>query len=262
MKSKRKPVEIVGIVHPLGAGGGRGGQETLWTLRFSFQPWRGADGRIDERRLRVEQPNLSDEKLQDMMALIKPYDILRVRLRVTEAKQADADAVHGDLVELLGKESSDSDLSARAEQLKQPVTVAHPFFGTFTLNRALNWYETEVEWKSQTVRLHLSRDECEDEEALFAMAESLCKAQKKWDQRIRNFAVGELLELKNGLWLGDDEKKFTPRRFKERMRLESISVDPDGSFEFTFDDGNLFWGHVIQVSGTLSEGPTHAGIAG
>jgi hypothetical protein len=28
------------------------------------------------------------------------------------------------------------------------------------------------------------------------------------------------------------------------------------------DDGDLFWGHSIQVTGTLDEGPTDADISG
>jgi hypothetical protein len=60
--------------------------------------------------------------------------------------------------------------------------------------------------------------------------------------------------------LREDETPVTPRQFKERMTLESIAVSPNGKFEFTFDDGQLFWGHVIQVSGSLSKGPTNAHI--
>jgi hypothetical protein len=46
------------------------------------------------------------------------------------------------------------------------------------------------------------------------------------------------------------------------MRLKSVTVYPDGSFDFWHDDGDLFWGHSIQVSGDLLDGPTHADIPG
>lgn len=46
------------------------------------------------------------------------------------------------------------------------------------------------------------------------------------------------------------------------MTLEGISVDPDGSFDFWHNDGDLFWGHAIQISGSLVEGPTLANIPG
>jgi hypothetical protein len=260
MTSKR-PVEIVGVVHPLGAGGGMSRGETLWTLHFSFAVWRGPDGRVEERELRVKKPRLSEKKLREMMRAIRPHDVLRVRLRFP-SRQARPEFLQSDLVELLGKERSDKELKARAAQLQKPVKVKHPRLGTFTLNRALDWYEARPDWGGRRVNLHLERKGGADEEALFALAEGFWKQRKKWDRRARDFAAEELLELKNDNWLGDREKEFTPRTFKARMALESVGLSPDGSFEFTYDDGNLFWGHVIQVSGTLAEGPTDADIAG
>jgi hypothetical protein len=46
------------------------------------------------------------------------------------------------------------------------------------------------------------------------------------------------------------------------MKLETISVSSDGSFNFWHDDGDLFYGHAIQVGGNLVEGPTYADIPG
>lgn len=141
------------------------------------------------------------------------------------------------------------------------MTFLHPVLGTFTLDRAVNWWEAPASWNAQAVQVHIDRDGG-DEPALFAIAEALWADQKKWDRRVRDFAARELLDLKNGNWLGEDEKEFTPTRFKARMVLQSVTVSAGGKVGFTFDDGNLFWGHVIQVRGTLTEGPTHADIAG
>ena len=38
------------------------------------------------------------------------------------------------------------------------------------------------------------------------------------------------------------------------MTLDAITVYPDGAFDFWHHDGDMFWGHSIQVSGSLSEG--------
>jgi hypothetical protein len=260
MKPKQRPVEIVGVVHPLGAAGSKAGRERFWTLGFSFIVWRGPDGRAREQPLRVEKPNLSGKESRALMDSIQPYDVLRVRLRLP-GKPAKG-RLRGELVKLLGKERADKDFKARAAQLKKPVRVKHPALGTFTLDRALDWYEARPNWDGRRVHLYLSREDCADEDALFALAEGLWKERKKWDRRARDFAAEELLDLKNGDWLDDGEKELTARRFKARMTLESVLVNPDGRFEFTYDDGNLFWGHVIQVSGTLAQGPTRAGIAG
>ena len=72
----------------------------------------------------------------------------------------------------------------------------------------------------------------------------------------------ELLPLKNENWLDEDEAELSPDEFKDRMTLESITVYPSGSFDFWHNDGDLFWGHSIQISGNLSDGPKHADIPG
>lgn len=255
MKRRSKAVEVVGVVHPIGAGGGCLGGETLWTMRFRFAAWRPAGGPIDERTLKIEQPGLPREQLDAATAGIKPYQMLRVRLRFT------TDPLVAELVEQLGPDKSDKELAAVARKLKKPVTVAHPTLGTLTLDRRFDLWLAHPDWLGRPAELCLPRS-ATDEPALFDAAARLWTAQKKWDARVRACAAEKLLELKNGLWLGETEKPFTARRFKERMVLEGVRLDPDGSFEFTYADGNLFWGHAIQVWGSLSGGPTDAGIAG
>jgi hypothetical protein len=46
------------------------------------------------------------------------------------------------------------------------------------------------------------------------------------------------------------------------MKLEEITVTPNGSFDFWHHDGGLLWRHSIQVSGNLTKGPTEADIPG
>ena len=261
MKVKPKAAEIVGIVHPLGAGGGQTPPEKNWTLRFSVQPWRGTDGAIQEWELSVCKPNLTDKMLHAMMDSIEPFEILRLRVRL-EVKKDGLGRPIATLVKMLGKTNADAELTARAEQMQKPVTIKHPLFGTLTLNRALDWLEATSKWGSKKINLYFSRKGRKDDQPLLRLAEELWKKQKTWDKQVHDMAVKKLLDLKNDLWLGDKEKEFTPQRFKKRMKLQSILIEPKGAIEFTFNDGNLFWGHVIQVWGTLKKGPTDAGIAG
>jgi hypothetical protein len=90
----------------------------------------------------------------------------------------------------------------------------------------------------------------------------LWDSRESWSDRIANYATTKLLGLKNKTWLGEDETELSAEQFRSKMKLESISMEPNGDFEFWFDDGDLFWGHAIRVSGNLSDGPTDAEIAG
>jgi len=60
--------------------------------------------------------------------------------------------------------------------------------------------------------------------------------------------VRELLNLKNSTWPDDDGRPITAEEFKARMRLDSITIESDASTTFWHDDGDLFYGHSIQVS--------------
>jgi hypothetical protein len=62
--------------------------------------------------------------------------------------------------------------------------------------------------------------------------------------------------------LDEDEIELTADQFKGRMTLESITVHPNGSFTFWHNDGDMFWGHSIEVSGSLTKGLRRADIPG
>ncbi len=68
---------------------------------------------------------------------------------------------------------------------------------------------------------------------------------------------------KNETWIEDkDEEPLTPEQFKERMVLDSISIDSDGDVSFYHSDGDLFWGHCILVTMNSENNFTSADIAG
>ena len=46
------------------------------------------------------------------------------------------------------------------------------------------------------------------------------------------------------------------------MHYESVNVSQDGGFELYYDDGDIFAGHVIIVSGNMEKGLYDAQFAG
>jgi hypothetical protein len=130
----------------------------------------------------------------------------------------------------------------------------------FTLDRRADLFIGEAVWVGESIGLNLS--ESARVQAALITARALWQEQAEWHRRVRQFAREELLPLKNSAWLDEDEPEVTPEEFDKRVTLTSITVNPDGSFDFWHDDGDLFDGHTIQISGSLSEGPTHADIPG
>jgi hypothetical protein len=249
--------DVVAVVGPNGPGAGRFRGEDLWTMSFTLDAWRVDGGQIQTRPLTLRR-KVTDEELKTLQTLILPYEVIRLNARVVA--DSALGGPQGLLEAFVGRESSDAELNHFAEQLQKPVTFDDPLLGTFTLDRRVDWFTGQVVWAGEPISLNLSRSA--DAQAALKTAHALWQNQNEWSRRVREFAVEELLPLKNDTWLDEGEAEQTPDEFKDRMTLESITVDADGCFDFWHNDGDLFWGHSIQISGSLSEGPTRADIPG
>jgi hypothetical protein len=251
--------DVFGVVAPSGAGGGRSRGEDLWTLLFTLDAWRIKGTDLQTRPLTVRR-KLTDEELHRLRDQIAPYTVIRIKARVV------AESVLGSPQALLeafvGVDTSDTALNDHTEQLQRAVTFEDPVFGTFTLDRRIDWFTAEVVWDGRPVSLNLSAREPAEVQRALKATRALWQSQSVWNRRIRDYAVQELLPLKNESWLDEDEAELTPDEFQDRMTLESVTVNPNGSFDFWHNDGDLFWGHSIQICGSISEGPTHADIPG
>ena len=202
---------------------------------------------------------VSKDELSSHMNRISPYDILHVEGRVADHPSGKKQAL---VQEIISFDVKDAELEARAQELQKPVVVENLRFGVFTLNRSLNWFCGHPTWAGKKIRLNLSMDNCDSIEQPLAVATELWDSEVEWNTKIVEYAVQHLLPLKNDTWLEEDEAELSADHFKKRIALESITVYPDGTFEYWYDDGDLFWGHSIMVSGSLADGLDGAGIHG
>lgn len=251
--------EVVGVVYAMGTGGGKSRGEELWTLRTTFEAWRIHGAALQTRPLKI-RCKVTDADLKRLQTLLPAYSIVRIHARVIhDSPFGGPEAL---LEHVLGFDNSDAELNQFAMNLQKPVTFEDPMFGAFTLDRRINWFSGKALWNGASVKINLDAKETSEVQAALKTAQALWQSQADWDQRIRDYAVMRLLPRKNEDWLGEDEDELLPEQFKERMKLESITVNPDGEFDFWFNDGDLFWGHAIQISGSLSKGPTRADTPG
>lgn len=252
--------DVSGILSPLGMGGASTGRSDYpWILRFTFLSWQTVGGQIQNHELTIHK-RVSDNELKSTMGRFKAYDVIRISARIAEHNSSGKPQALMD--QIIGKNADSADLNKRALELQEPVTFNDERFGIFTLDRRIDWYEAVVPWGSAKIRLTLTPFESGDAEACLPTAYALWDSQPIWERLILDYAAAKLLSLKNDNWLGEDESELNSNDFKDRLTLESINVMADGKFEFWFNDGDLFWGHSIRVSGSLSKGPTSAGIEG
>ena len=241
---------VLAVTGANGFGGGKAGKEKLWTASIGLTAWMEEDS-PDIHRGEFVLSTVGDEQLLEILRRrTRPDFIIKFRGRVSEDGQR--------LLLLdLPEPGFDPDLKAILEEQKKPVTFWEEGLGTFTLDRRVDWFETEVDWLGGQISLVF--DAGEDRAEVLQRAKALLADAASWDKRVREYAAADLLASAND-WAEDGE--ITREQFIQRMELESIEIRADGSFEFWFADGDMFYGHSIHVSGGMENGPDRADMEG
>jgi hypothetical protein len=250
--------DIVGLVDASGSRGYRKGGSQQWHLVINMAAWKDRAGVMHKEMLRVELP-VSYDELSRYRENIVPYNIIHLKGRVAAHPAGRMQSLATCIVTT---HDDDPELREYAAELQQPVVIKDPLIGEFTLDRSINCFKGHGKWQGKKIKMYLSVDADEFHEELFDTARTLWKHQREWSKRIQDYSVDRLLELKNDNWLEEGEQKVSPKNFKKRITLKSVNIYPGGHFEFWYDDGDLFWGHAIQVSGSLADGLTDADIPG
>lgn len=256
---QREEFDILAVTGANGFGGGKSDGKELWTATLPLTAWREEDGPI--HREEAVLVSLADDKLLGYLRRMAPRDsIIQARVR---------QSLNDSRFLLVGMPSPvmDPELTAILDEQVKDVSLFVDGLGAFVLNRSVNWFQADVDWLGQSIQLTYDNTAGEEMKAAQETALALMADQAGWDGKVRAFAAQKLLSLAND-WAQDagaeDEEpaEVTREQFMERMELESIQVDGDGGFEFWFNDGDLFWGHSIHVTGSLSQGPSHAQMEG
>jgi hypothetical protein len=246
---------LIGLVDAGGSGGGSVGQSNQWSLIFHLAGWRHPGSEVVTGKRRCELP-VSKDDLHSLMDLVGPYAIVEAEI------DDESTAAVTKLRRIVRAGAGDSELEQLARQLQEPIALHDATLGRLEYDRKYGWFAGRAEWCGQAVEVSLSCTRPEDATAVLEAATRLFKEQEQWHRRVQEYAVEQLLPLKNGSWLDEDEEEMSADEFLSKMSLESISVDEVGDFTFWHDDGDLFWGHAIQISGDFTNGLTQADIPG
>lgn len=258
-------IDIHALTGSLG-GGALGSPKTgLWALRLVVGCWREPGGPRRDEAIFVRRIVSDEPEIDRLVEALQPHTLVKLRVRLKEIAPG---ARFGLLDELLDP-PEDAELAAiaaeraelervrEAEQAAgavaiEPADVDDERFGKLRFDAALSRWATEARWSRRPVRLELPRLGQSDAADSLVVARTLFSQQKLWASRLVKLIDTDLLGLKNDTWLSEDERPFTARRFKTRIRLQAIQVFADGRFEFWFSDDDLFGGHDIRVTGRLA----------
>jgi hypothetical protein len=255
----KQPIsELTGIVSASGMAGG-GSQGDMWTLIFTLEAWRIANGPFQTAPITVRR-EVTYEELTSYWEIIHPNTVVRITARVAIGNVYDIPQAY--LENFIGEDKQDLELRDYLVELQKPVIHTDEYFGELVFDRRYELYLGNAEWNGQPVQLMVHPDTLSKVTTAINVARELWKDQATWNQRVLDCVVAELLPVKNESWLEEGGSPLTRDEFERLMTLSCIVIKEDESFEFSFSDGDLFWGHEIVAEGTLKEGMQFANIHG
>ena len=263
---------IVLIQHTLGAGYDNNGfwDMTVISLGMVFC----ATGEVNIREDRLEWPVTEEEKNSERgWKRFEREQICRIKVRKlldeyvpkhTTPEKFNSWAV----TEVLEQSVSCPELEMVLEEYNKPVVIEDKVLGTLILNREFDMFETTFLWNGNEVSfmLEVNPESKSSWSRARTAAKKLVAEQETWDETMRKFAAKKLTALAND-WLAEDvESKgagpITEETFAKRIALSEISITSGGSFTAYYNDDDMFWGHAIEVHGSLKKGILDANIAG
>ncbi len=232
-----------------------------WYCQFRVKPFQVDGGEVQQRDLTVYKQCAEDylDRIPDELF----HGKLPIKFRARVLEEDVAGHRFGMFTRLDGFASDGEFWLENNQPEKQegpPATIAHRKFGSFELDRSVNWYEAAVKWGKRPIQLTLQIEDYSSLDKFIETAEAVWSDRKQLRDASMDLAVTKLLKLKNRSWLGDGEKPLTESQFLKRLKLRGIYIMPRRRFALDFDDGDLFLGHSVIVEGSLTSGPTKAGI--
>jgi hypothetical protein len=251
---------VLGVVTSLGPFG-LSTRDDGWMLGFHVRPWRLGDGPLHMTELRVTKP-MPEPQIDITKAALAATSVVSFRIRDLEPT---ARGTHiATLVDLAVLETTEPELEAAAAELRVPIELRTETLGVLRLDRRINVFEGEIAYSGRGVQLSIpcARDSSSIDAEALAVAIELVVNLSTLDLSARQFASSQLLELKNDSWLDDDESELSEEEFQQRLALAAVSAEAGGGISLYYDDGDLFFGHSIDVRGTVAGEFREASISG
>lgn len=140
--------------------------------------------------------------------------------------------------------------------------IDDPFLGLWNWDDKTDAYVGTFNHRGEKLEIVLSNPLDGNLDDALHRARDVLRRLSDFAEQARHKSVQDLLDLRNGSWKEEDEPILTAAEFLERMSLESVGFDRDGSVDFMFDDGDLFAGHAIEVSMNVFNEFGEAGLFG
>lgn len=141
---------------------------------------------------------------------------------------------------------------------QKPVTLTDPL-GSFCLNRDYDWYEGRIAWLDGEAEVLLNVEPGEtDASAAFNTLHRIVEDIPSFDRTCRTAVSEQMYDL----LLDWYDEPITKEAFRDRIGMPFLSIDTDGSGMVSYESGELFADHVIQLEFDADLQPGETDLAG
>ena len=230
------------------------------------------NGKVDTKRGRLNWLITEEERSsQNTWNRFKKGQICRMKIRKLLDKYVPKNVAPEEfnawcVVDVLEQKASCPQLEEVWEAYNQPVIIEDEVLGKLTLNRDFEMFEGSFQWNETEISLVLEVDAQDRStwKTTCNTARSMVSELEKWDQDMRAFSAKELTSLANE-WMEEDDEStlsITEKIFAERISLSELAFPFEDGFTAYYEDDDMFWGHTIEVCGSLEHGIERANIVG
>ena len=268
------------VLTETGAGAGKGWKEKLWTASVNILASVDPSAGVLNKETTVLEWPLTDEecRTEEKKFDIKGQKIYRLRVKESLPFQNPYNGAQMrrgywlQLIEVLERGCREERLEKILAEYQKPVSLMTENCGELLLDKLLGMYHGETTWNGGKCQVHLDVDEDGSETAKDSLQtlEKLMEDSAGWDDKARRFAADKLTDLAND-WQDSeydeaetdgDENVITKEEFAKRLSASELCVSTEGDFEMYYNDDDMFWGHVVVVSGNIDSGMSDAQIEG
>lgn len=158
------------------------------------------------------------------------------------------------------------DLKKAWEDYNKPIVINDDVSGELTLNKEYEVFEGYINWDGKVISLMLEVDVDDNStwDQISKSAKEMIIQLEQWDKKMREFSSKKLTVLANQ-WASDEKDIIAPITeddFANRISISELVFSSDDAFSVMYDDDEMFWGHAIEVQGTLEKGIESSNIIG
>ncbi|MDC7954955.1 DUF2262 domain-containing protein [Fusobacterium simiae] len=214
---------------------------------------------LHKSKAKIEWLVTAEDSKRNFIYNIEKYHIYHLKVK-------EADANNFLLIDVLERDIHNELLDETLKECEQKaaIVIEDPDLGKFILDKNLKAFLSKSDWLNPKKQIDISLNIGENTRikalekvgAFLNTFEKLVNNKKEWDKKLKVYAAENLVGLANELRKNLKGMfkfiKVWKWRFIARIELISLSINPNGEFIATFDDGKLFLGHKIIINGNVN----------